>query len=106
MALLRIALALFVTCAVARSATSLSVAGCRGAVTGLIADHLGVEKSKVVPRANLEKDLGADDLDRVELVLAMEELFKIEIPDDEADRLKTIGDMVAFANRNAKAGCR
>lgn len=106
MALLRIALALLVTCTVARSATSLSVAGCQGAVTGLIADHLGVEKSKVVPRANLEKDLGADDLDQVELVLAMEELFKIEIPDDEADRLKTIGDMVAFANRNAKAGCR
>lgn len=95
-----------VALAVAVLATPSRAADCKDAVTRLIAEHLGVDRAKVVSGANLEKDLGADDLDQVELVLAMEEQFNIEISDEDADRMKTVGDMLAYANKNAKTGCR
>jgi len=57
---------------------------------------LGVELSEVVPEARILDDLGADSLDVVELVMALEEAFDIEIPDDEAERMNTIGDVEAY----------
>ncbi len=65
-------------------------------VTALIVEQLGVTKEEVVPDASFAKDLGADSLDIVELVMAMEEEFDIEIPDEDAEKIQTIGDAVAY----------
>lgn len=63
-------------------------------VKGIVSDHLGTDINKVTPEANFQDDLGADSLDTVELVMAFEEEFKIEIPDDEAEKIKTVKDAV------------
>jgi acyl carrier protein len=65
-------------------------------VTSLIADQLGVTREMVKPGAQLERDLKADDLDRVELILALEDSFKIEIPDRAALAFRTVGDIVNY----------
>lgn len=90
----------------ALSASPARAADCKDAITGLLTEHLGVVASKVVPRADLVKDLGADDLDHVELVMAMMATFDMEVTDADAKTLKTVGDVIAYANRNAKTGCR
>jgi len=64
-------------------------------LTSLIAEQLGVKKEQVVPDASFTEDLGADSLDAVELIMAIEEAFDIEIPDDEAEKMTTPGDCVA-----------
>ena len=61
-------------------------------ISELIVDQLGVTKEEIVPEASFIDDLGADSLDIVELVMAMEETFDIEIPDDDAEKIQTIGD--------------
>ena len=67
-------------------------------------EHLGVEPDKVVEAASFIDDLGADSLDNVELVMAFEEEFDIEIPDDAAEHIQTVGDAVKFiAERLAAA---
>ncbi|WP_026363141.1 acyl carrier protein [Methylopila sp. M107] len=68
-------------------------------VTAIVAGQLGVDPAKIRPGSSLRSDLGADDLDQVELVMALEEEFDVSIPDDEADRAKTVGEMVALVAR-------
>ena len=71
-------------------------------VQDVVSDKLEVEASKIVPGANFTDDLGADSLDVVELVMALEEEFDIEIPDEEAEKLQTVQSVVDYIN--AKQG--
>lgn len=68
-------------------------------VRAVIVDQLGVEEDDVVEEASFVDDLGADSLDIVELVMALEEEFGISIPDEEAESIKTVGDAVAFIEK-------
>ena len=70
-------------------------------VKKIVVDHLGVEADKVVESSNFMEDLGADSLDTVELVMAFEEEFGIEIPDDAAETIQTVGDAVKFIEKSA-----
>ncbi len=65
-------------------------------VTDLIVEQLGVSKEEVVNKASFVDDLGADSLDIVELVMSIEENFDLEIPDEDAEKLQTIGDAVTY----------
>ena len=65
-------------------------------VKKIVVEHLGVDEDKVVDNASFIDDLGADSLDTVELVMAFEEEFGIEIPDDAAENIQTFGDAVEF----------
>ncbi len=65
-------------------------------VKEIIADQLGVETDKVVPDAKFIDDLGADSLDVVELIMAFEEEFGIEIPDEDAEKIQTVGDVINY----------
>ncbi len=65
-------------------------------IRNLLSEQLGVDRSEMKPSAKILDDLGADSLDVVELVMALEEAFDIEIPDDEAERMNTIGDVEAY----------
>lgn len=62
----------------------------------IIVEQLSVEKEKVVPNASFVDDLGADSLDLVELIMAMEEGFDIEIPDDDAEKIATVQDAIDY----------
>jgi acyl carrier protein len=64
----------------------------------IIAEQLSVPKEKVVPAASFVDDLGADSLDLVELVMAMEEEFNVEIPDEDSEKMKTVGDAINYIN--------
>ena len=68
-------------------------------VKKIVVEHLGVEADKVVDSANFIDDLGADSLDTVELVMAFEEEFGVEIPDDQAETIVTVGDAVKFLEK-------
>ncbi len=70
-------------------------------VTKIVVEHLGVEAEKVKANASFIDDLGADSLDTVELVMAFEEEFNCEIPDDAAETIQTVGDAVKFLEENA-----
>ena len=63
-------------------------------VTEIIVEQLGVDESQVKPEASFIDDLGADSLDTVELVMAFEDKFEIDIPDEDAEKLRTVGDAV------------
>ena len=65
-------------------------------VKEIIVDQLGVNAEQVTPEAKFIEDLGADSLDTVELVMALEEEFGAEIPDEEAEKLKTVGDAIKY----------
>lgn len=65
-------------------------------VKEIIVEQLGVNESQVTPEASFIEDLGADSLDQVELVMAFEEEFKAEIPDEEAEKLTTVGKVIQF----------
>ena len=67
----------------------------------IIADQLGVKKEEVTDNAKFVDDLGADSLDTVELVMALEEEFGIEIPDEEAEKLVTVGDALRYIDEKA-----
>ena len=70
-------------------------------VKEIIVDQLGVNADEVVDKASFIDDLGADSLDTVELVMAFEEEFKVEIPDDAAEKIQTVGDAVNFIKANS-----
>ena len=69
----------------------------------IVVEHLGVEGEKVIDTANFIEDLGADSLDTVELVMAFEEEFGVEIPDDAAETIVTVGDAVKFLEKATAA---
>lgn len=72
-------------------------------VRDIIVDQLGVNAEQVVTSARFIEDLGADSLDTVELVMAFEEEFSIEVPDEEAEKLQSVGDVVKYVEEHAGA---
>ena len=71
-------------------------------VKQIVVEHLGVEPEKIVPEAKFIDDLGADSLDTVELVMAFEEAFGVEITDDNAEKIVTFGDAIDFIDSATK----
>ena len=71
-------------------------------VKQIIVEQLGVDEAEVTPNASFVDDLGADSLDTVELVMAFEEAFEIEIPDEDAEKISTVGDAVTYISGKAK----
>ncbi len=71
-------------------------------VKSLIADQLGVGEDEILPEKSFIEDLGADSLDIVELVMAIEEVFEIDIPDDDAENIRTVKDAVDYIKEHVK----
>ena len=71
-------------------------------VKAIIVDKLGVDESEVTPEASFTNDLGADSLDTVELIMEFEKEFNIAIPDDQAEKIGTVGDAINYIAENAK----
>ena len=71
-------------------------------VQKIIVDKLGVEESEVTPTASFTNDLGADSLDTVDLIMEFEKEFGISIPDDQAEKIQTVGDAISYIEANAK----
>ncbi len=71
-------------------------------VKSIIVDKLGVEESEVQETASFTNDLGADSLDTVELIMEFEKEFNISIPDDQAEKISSVGDAVAYVEQHAK----
>ena len=72
-------------------------------VRDLVVDQLGVSEDQVNPQASFIDDLGADSLDTVELVMAFEEEFGIDIPDDDAEKMSSVGDAIRYLEENSKS---
>ena len=70
-------------------------------VKDIVADKLGVDREKVKDEAPFIGDLGADSLDMVELLMSLEDQFKMQIPDEDAEGIKTVGDAVSYIEKNA-----
>ncbi|MCO6499974.1 MAG: acyl carrier protein [Vicingus serpentipes] len=73
-----------------------------GSVKSIIVDKLGVDENEVTMEASFTNDLGADSLDTVELIMEFEKEFNIAIPDDQAEKIATVGDAVKYIEDNAK----
>ena len=73
-------------------------------VKQIIVEQLGVDEAEVTTSASFQDDLGADSLDIVELVMAFEEAFDVEIPDEDAEKIKTVKDAIDYVNSHAKGG--
>ena len=73
-------------------------------VKQIIVEQLGVDEAEVTPNASFVDDLGADSLDTVELVMQFEEAFDLEIPDEDAEKIKTVKDAIDYIEKNAKGG--
>ena len=71
-------------------------------VKSIIVDKLGVDEKEVTPTASFTNDLGADSLDTVELIMDFEKEFNIAIPDEQAEKIGTVGDAIAYIEANAK----
>ena len=71
-------------------------------VKQIISEQLGVDEDEVTTTASFVDDLGADSLDQVELVMALEEKFEIEIPDDDAEKMRTVQDAIDYIEKHAK----
>lgn len=71
-------------------------------VISIIVDKLGVDEGEVTPEASFTNDLGADSLDTVELIMEFEKEFNIAIPDDQAEKIATVGDAINYIKDNAK----
>lgn len=72
-------------------------------VKQIISEQLGVDEAEVTPSASFVDDLGADSLDTVELVMAFEEAFDIEIPDEDAEKIRTVQDAIDYMDKHAKS---
>lgn len=68
-------------------------------INSIIVEQLGVDESEVTPEAHFINDLGADSLDTVELVMALEEEFGVEISDEDAEKIQTVGDVIKFIDK-------
>ena len=73
-------------------------------VKDIIVEQLGVNPEQVTPQASFIEDLGADSLDIVELVMAFEEEFGVEVPDEDAEKLQNVGDVINYIKERAKGG--
>jgi acyl carrier protein len=73
-------------------------------VKQIIVEQLGVDEGEVTQNASFVDDLGADSLDTVELVMAFEEAFDIEIPDEDAEKIRTVKDAIDYIGKNSKGG--
>lgn len=71
-------------------------------VKSIIVDKLGVEESEVTPTASFTNDLGADSLDTVELIMEFEKEFNISIPDDQAEKISTVGDAITYVEQHVQ----
>jgi len=71
-------------------------------VKAIIVDKLGVEEKEVTPEASFTNDLGADSLDTVELIMEFEKEFNIAIPDDQAEKISTVGEAISYIEDNTK----
>lgn len=71
-------------------------------VKSIIVDKLGVEESEVTPEASFTNDLGADSLDTVELIMEFEKEFNIAIPDEQAEKIVSVGDAITYIENNTK----
>jgi len=76
------------------------MAGVEDQVADIIVEQLGISREEIVPEASFIDDLGADSLDIVELVMAMEEKFDLEIPDDDAEKIQSIGDAFTYVKEH------
>ena len=81
----------------------MSAADTQNKVLSIIAEQLGVKVEEVVDQASFTDDLGADSLDTVELVMALEEEFGIEIPDEDAEKMRTVGEAMRYIAEKSKA---
>jgi len=73
-------------------------------VKQIVVEQLGVEEGEVTSSASFVDDLGADSLDQVELVMAFEEAFDVEIPDEDAEKIRTVQDAIDYIDKHAKVG--
>ena len=80
----------------------MSTSEVEGKVKQIISEQLGVDEAEVTSTASFVDDLGADSLDTVELVMAFEEGFEIEIPDEDAEKIQTVQDAITYVGANAK----
>ena len=80
----------------------MSVENVQERVKNIIVEQLGVEADQVKTEAQFVNDLGADSLDTVELIMALEEEFDVEIPDEKAEKIKTVGEAISYIEENAK----
>jgi len=71
-------------------------------VTAIIVDKLGVDESEVTPEASFTNDLGADSLDTVELIMEFEKEFDMAIPDDQAEKISSVGEAIQYIEQNSK----
>jgi acyl carrier protein len=71
-------------------------------VKSIIVDKLGVDENEVTPEASFTNDLGADSLDTVELIMEFEKEFSLSIPDDEAEKIGTVGDAIKYIENHSK----
>jgi len=70
----------------------------------IIAEQLGINEDEIIKDASLIDDMGADSLDIVELVMAMEEEFEMEIPDEDAEKISTVQDIIDYVNKRSRQG--
>jgi acyl carrier protein len=82
------------------------MAGVQDKVKEIIVEQLGVDEAEVTSTASFVDDLGADSLDTVELVMAFEEAFDIEIPDEDAEKIRTVNDAVDYIEKKAKVSSK
>lgn len=68
----------------------------------IVAEQLGVDESKIVPSARFTDDLNADSLDLVEMIMSLEEEFGVEIPDEDAEKILTVGDAISYIDTHAE----